>query len=197
MIIHNVEQGSIEWHLLKAGRFTASKFPILFTKKDSKGYQNLINDIAYSRVTGEIIDTYSNDAMRRGIELEPEAIENYEMETLNEVERVGFVELNSWIGCSPDGFVGKDGMVQIKCPLHNTMIEYHMTGEIPENYMIQMQGELYVCGRQWNDYYVYHPKLKSILIRVERKEPYIKEIQEELTLAIDEAESRIKIIGAK
>ena len=189
---YNIEQGTEDWHKLRLGKFTASNFSTLFMKKTTKGYQNLINQIVYERLTNEIPESFSNGWMERGLELEPAAIENYELETFNKVHRVGFVELNSWVGASPDGLVGTDGQVQIKCPKYSTLIEYLLSDKIPNDYYIQMQGELMVTERQWNDFYVYHPNLKPLLIRVHPDLEMFEAINTELIEAISEVQKRIE-----
>lgn len=191
MEIHNVVQGTDDWHKVRSIRFTASNFSKLFAKPDSKTYQNLINEVVFSRLTGELEEGYTNFYMQRGNELEAEAIENYELETFNKVHRVGFISQGEWIGCSPDGLVGKDGMIQVKCPKATTLMDYY-DSQIPNDYYIQIQGELFVAERNWSDFYVYHPKLKAQMIRVERDENKIAEIQTKLAEVIAEAQKRIK-----
>jgi len=189
---YNIEQGTEEWHKIRLGKFTASNFSTLFMKKTTKGYQNLINQIVYERLTNEIPESFSNGWMERGLELEPAAIENYELETFNKVHPVGFVELNPWIGASPDGLIGTDGQVQIKCPKYSTLIEYLLNDKIPNEYYIQMQGELMVTERKWNDFYVYHPNLKPLLIRVHPDLEMFQAINKELIEAISEVQKRIE-----
>ena len=190
-IYPDIIQGSDEWHQLRSTRFTASNFYKLFMKDSTKTYQNAINEVVFTRLTGETEEGYQSDFMKRGIELEPEAIDAYELETFNKVKRVGFIELTEWVGCSPDGLIGEDGMIQVKCPKATTLMDY-IEGEIPEQYMIQIQGELYVSNRKWSDYYVYHPNLKPILYKVEPKKDYQDEIESNLYKAIELAKARIK-----
>jgi len=190
MTIHEVTQGSPEWHELRRTRFTASNFHKMFAKENTKTYQNFINEIVFARLTGEVEEGYTNDFMKRGIELEPEAIEKYELGSFNKVHRVGFVSLSDWVGCSPDGLIGKDGMIQVKAPKATTLMEYYGS-EVPNDYYIQIQGELFVTGRQWSIFYVYHPKLKPYQIGVERDEEMIKQIDEKLGECIKEAKRRI------
>jgi putative phage-type endonuclease len=189
-MIHEVEQGSPEWHELRSTRFTASSFYKMFLKENTKTYQNFINEVVFARLTGEVEEGYTNDFMRRGIEVEPQAIEQYELDSFNKVHRVGFISYSDWIGCSPDGLIGTDGMIQIKCPKATTLMEYY-GGEVPNDYYIQMQGELFVTGRAWSIFYVYHPKLKPYEIKVDRDEEMISQIHEKLSECIKEAKRRI------
>lgn len=192
MIIHNCGQGTDAWLCLKAGKFTASTFSDLFAKETTQAYQGAINDVVYGKLTGEPVESYTNDIMKRGSELEPFAREQYELETFNKVNQVGFIELNEWVGYSPDGLIGEDGLIEIKAPKHSTLIEAHLSQKIPTKYYWQMLGGLYVTGRLWCDYYVYHPKLKPLLIRVERNESDIKLLEEKLNEVIEIAKQRIE-----
>lgn len=192
MIIHDVIQGTDEWHELRRGKFTASTFSDLFMAKSTKGYNNLISQVVFERLTGESPESFENDWMARGKELEGEAREQYELETFNKVEPVGFVEMSEWVGCSPDGFVGTEGLVQIKCPKYSTLIDYLLSGSVPKDYMIQMQGEMWVTGRKWCDFFVYHPKLKPMLKRVTPDEKILEQLKEEVNKAVVEAQTRIK-----
>lgn len=194
MKIHNVIQGSVEWHEYRRGKFTASNFDKLFMKKTTQGYNDLINTIVYERISGEIPESYENEWMRRGKELESEARESYERDTFSKVKQIGFVEFDDWIGCSPDGLVGEEGLLEIKCPKYNTFINYILFGKAKDEYIYQIQGELFVTNRKWSDLFIYHPKLNPLAIRIERDEKIIQEIQKELIVAIEIVKERIKYI---
>ncbi len=193
-IHHDIIQNTPEWLAVRAGKFTASMFADLFAKESTKTYQNAINKVVYERLTGESPESFSNEWTERGHELEPVAIEAYELLTFNKVTRVGFIEYNEWIGCSPDGLIGEKGMFQAKCPKFSTLIDYYITDKIPADYYTQMQGELFVSGREFNEFYVFHPKLKPILKRVNRDEKHILEIRAKLETAIELVNERITII---
>ncbi len=198
MIIHTeVKQGSPEWDALRRGRFTCSTFGDLFMKETTKGYQEIINKVVFERISGESPESYSNQFMERGKELEPIARQAYELETFNKVQEVGFIEYDEYIGGSPDGMIGDNGILEIKCPKWNTLVGYILEDAIPKDYMYQMQGNLFVSGRDYCDFYVFHPKFKTILRRVDRDEKMIKDIQNRLTIAVEEVKARIiKIQGA-
>jgi len=193
-VYSDIIQGTDEWNAIRAGKFTASIFSDLLMKETTKGYQDAINKVVFERITGESPESFSNNWMQRGTELEPIAIEQYELSTFNKVKRVGFIEISEWVGCSPDGLIEEPGMLQVKCPKYSTLISYHLDGKVPSDYYTQIQGELYVSGRQWSDFYVYHPKLKPLLKRIHRDEKHIAEIKSALDKAIELAEKRIKQI---
>lgn len=187
----DIQQNTPEWLAIRMGKFTSSMFADLFMAKSTAGYKNAINRVVFERLTGEVPESFSNKATDRGHELEPIAREDYELRTFRKVKEVGFVEMNEWIGTSPDGLIGENGSVQIKCPFGGTLIDYYLKDEIPSEYMYQMQGELLVTEREWVDYYCYHPKLKPILKRVSRDEVMIANIKAKLEESINEAEKRI------
>lgn len=192
MIIHNFEQHSPEWHEVRRGKFTCSTLSDLFMGEKTKGYNDAINKVVFERLTGEIPESFQNDWMRRGSELEPFARQKYEMETFNDVEQVGFIEYNEWFGFSPDGLIGDAGLLEIKCPKFSTLIDFALTKKITKEYMYQMQGGMLASKRQWCDYYVYHPKLTPILVKVYPDPLIISQIQTVLDEAIKEVKTRLE-----
>ncbi len=184
MIFHDIQQNSPEWDALRLGKFTASTFKDLFMKETTQGHQDAIHKVVYERLTGESPESYQSDYMKRGHEIEPLAREYYELTTFSKVHNGGFFELDEWVGASPDGLVDDDGQLEIKCPKYTTLINYLLENKLPNIYDWQVQGQLYVTGRQWCDFVAYHPKLKPLILRVERDEAKIKLLQEKLTESI-------------
>jgi hypothetical protein len=172
MIHHEIDQNSEEWDALRLGKFTASTFADLFMKKETAGYKKAIIKVAFERVTGECEESYSNKWMQRGHEKEPFAVENYELLTFNTCEPAGFYEYDEFTGASPDRkIVGLNGGCEFKCPSFQVYNEYLETGKIPKDYYWQIVGQLLCTGWDFIDYMPYSsPKLKQILIRVERAE---------------------------
>ncbi|MFH1525607.1 MAG: lambda exonuclease family protein [Bacteroidota bacterium] len=197
MKVHNFEQGTPEWQQVRCGKFTASNFAKLFMAASTKGYQDYINNVVFERLTGKQAEAYTNEWMLRGSELEAEARISYESRTFNIVEQVGFVEYSEWIGASPDGLIDADGLIEIKCPKHTTVIEYLLSDKIPKDYYWQMQGQMMVTDRKWCDYFIYHPDLEPIIKRVKREPKDIVLLIAELDKAIIETQNRIRTIGAK
>ncbi len=188
MIIIDHPQGSEEWRTARCGHFTASKATELLMKPSTAGYQNLISQIAYERMTGEPVESYKNEWMEYGNEHEDEASEAYELLTYNKAHKIGFIEENSWIGASLDRTVGEKGGVEIKCVKWNTQIEYLLDQKVPTKYFNQIQFQLLVSRREWIDWFSWHPKLNPVKITVERDETKIKEIRESIFKAIKEVE---------
>ena len=166
MIIHNVTQGTPEWHAARLGKFTASKFGDLMMAKTTAGYEKAILRVVYERLTGEAPDDFKSAYMERGNELEADGLELYSDRIFQTVDRVGFVERDEWSGCSPDGLVGSEGMVQVKCPAFHTMVKYLLKKEVPGDYYWQIQGEMLITGRSWSDFMAYHPKLEPVIVRM-------------------------------
>lgn len=186
-MIHTFEQHTEEWYKVRMGKFTASSFKDLFSKPNTITYEKAIYRPVFERLTDESPESFSNEWMQRGNELEESARLQYEFESGNSVEQVGFVDLNEWVGCSPDGLIGDDGLLEIKCPAYNTHMNYLLSGKLPSTYKWQVHGQLWVTGRQWCDFFSYYPKLKPFVIRVERDEKLINELEETVESAIEKA----------
>ena len=191
-IYEDLEQGTEEWQLVRLGKFTGSKANDLLMKPSLKGYQNLIYMLAYERLTGEPTESYVSEWMQYGTDTEPEARESYMFETGNEVQQVGFIELDENTGCSPDGLVNNDGMLEIKCVKWNVQMDYLISQKIPTNYYLQMQFNLFVSNRQWCDFYSYHPKLKAFNKRVFQDLEKFREFEERIKQGILDVENLVE-----
>lgn len=175
MQIINVEQGTDEWLRARLGVPTASCYSKLITTQSKRSTQaeSYINELIGQRITGEIPETFKSEAMERGNELEPQARAYYELMTDNEVEEVGLIINDIGAGCSPDGLIGEDGGLEIKCPKLSTHIGYLRAGKLPSKYMQQVQGCMYITNRDWWDFMSFHPDVESMIIRVYRDEEFI------------------------
>lgn len=181
MIIHNVEQGTDEWHNLRKGIATASNFSKIITSagKESLTLDKYVFELATDSLLTKIEVGYSNANMQRGNELEPLARQAYQEETFNIVEQCGFITSDCGnFGYSPDGLVGDDGLIEIKCPLAKTHFGYILDNKCPSDYYAQVQGGLFITGRKWCDFISYHPDFKQSLfiLRVERDEEFIAKL---------------------
>ena len=182
-----MEQGSREWLELRAGKLTGSRFRDLMavTKTGpSASRANLIVQVALERLTGQPEETYQNDAMRRGTELEPLARGAYEAATGELVEQTAFVVHAAlpFVGVSPDGLLGADGLLEIKCPASQAKhLESLRNGAHAREYAWQIQGQLWVTGRQWCDAVSFDPRfpagLQLAITRVARDEIAIKKLE--------------------
>ncbi len=195
-IYDDIVQGSDEWVNVKLGKISASHFSEVLNK--GSGRKTYMYRLLGERLSGESYEAYSNKTMERGIEVESEARVHYEA-LYGPVQQVGFIEQNDFVGCSPDGLVGDDGMIEIKCPFPSTHARYIIENKLPATYKSQVQGQLMVTERQWCDFVSFDPRVKSHpfwCIRVYRDEDYIKELAVQTIIFTNELKKLIdKVIG--
>ena len=198
-----IEQGTPEWHQLRLGKVTASRVAdILATTRTgpSASRQNYLIELALQRSTGNIEPSYTNAAMEWGTQTEPQARAAYEVETGNFVDQVAFIDhpTIAWFGCSPDGLVGDDGLIEIKCPNSATHWEYFKAKKPPQKYVIQMQTQLAVTGRKWCDFVSFDPRMPErsqlLIVRIERDEAYIAELEEKVKQFLSEVEVEVNLM---
>ena len=132
--------------------------------------------------------------MQWGIDHEDEARNAYMARTGFLVDLSGFMYRNFLrVGCSPDGLIDQDGMLEIKCPTSTTHVEYLEAKNLPSKYRAQVQGQLWVSGRQWCDFVSFDPRmpgnLQLLIVRVQRDEDYIKTLKTEVTKFMEEVET--------
>jgi predicted phage-related endonuclease len=134
--------------------------------------------------------------MEWGTQTEPEARAAYSAKTGELVEEVGFIDHPTieGAGASPDGIVG-EGLVEIKCPQTNTMLEWILTRTIPARYLAQMQFQMAVTGAKFCDFAAYDPRLPEhlqlLIIRVERDDTRIAEIEAEISMFLGELDDKV------
>lgn len=181
MIISEHEQGSELWHKDRAGIPTASEFGKIITpggvaSKSADTYMNTL--LAEWYLNKPVDNDFQSDWMKRGNDIEDEARITYVFRTDRVSVPVGFCfrDEQKLVGCSPDGLVGEDGLNEFKCPKANTMISYILSNKLPDKYKPQVQGQLWVTGRDWCDFMAYHPDMRSVLIRVNRDDQYIRKM---------------------
>ena len=184
MITVDCVQGTPEWFAARCGIPSASNFDKIVTSAGapSKQAEKYMYQLAAERVTGRTEESYSNAAMERGKETEAEARALYEMLRDVKVEQVGvcYPDEKKLCAASPDGLVAKDGLIEIKCPLIYTHVQYLLDGVLPTDYFQQTQGQLYVTGRKWVDFISYYPVIKPFIIRCVRDEKFIKALAVEI-----------------
>jgi hypothetical protein len=184
MKIHNVKQGSGEWLSLRRGMVTASEAHEIVTPKfkarTGEGVQNYLYQKIDEKVLGFVEEGGSSFPMQNGSILEHECIPWLMFELDMTVERVGFITNDEeTAGYSPDGLVGRDGLVEIKCPTIPIHTKYLLEGVAPAQYLPQMHFGMFVTGRAWCTFVSYSRQLPKLIVRVER--------DEEIQLAIAEA----------
>lgn len=183
-IIDDIEQGTPQWYELRRGLPTASRFSTLMAKTDKRaGRQTYLYQLAGERITGELTESYSNDAMEAGKTDEPELRGHYAFKRACEPRLVAFVR-NGKAGCSPDALIGDDGVLEIKRTSPHLLIPMLLEPtKFPPRHYAQCQGALLVTGRAWCDLLVGHPKMPNkLIIRTERDAAYIEELKNEIDL---------------
>lgn len=178
--IINVEQGTAEWYAARLGIPTASEFQTLLAKGRGGGVSvgriTYMRKLAGERLTGEPMESYTNEHMERGKAMEGEARDLYAMVANVEPTQVGFLRRGD-VGASPDSLIGDDGLLEIKTKLPHLQIAVLEEGVVPNEHMAQLQGQLWVSGRRWVDFVSYWPGLPPFIKRVERDEALIATIK--------------------
>lgn len=173
------EQGTPEWFAARLGIPTASCFDDVMANgkggAPSKTRTTYMYKLAGERITGDPMDNYTSAHMERGKVMEDEARALYAFMTGNDPARVGFIR-NGAVGCSPDSLVGDDGLLEIKTKLAHLQIDALLSGSLPAEHVKQVQGQLWVSGRKWCDFFSYWPKMPALLVRVQRDEEMIQSI---------------------
>jgi putative phage-type endonuclease len=200
IVFDHVEQGTDEWHEIRRGVITASRFKDVMSKgrgdAPSKTRQSYMLELAAESVTGEVEHFEPNKYMKWGTEKEPEAKSMYELITDNEVAEVAFIKHDTLnCGVSPDGLINADGGLEIKCPKTTTQIETFLSGKMPSQHKAQVQGCMWVTEREWWDFVSFDPRIVGessfFTVRVERDEDYIANLAEQISLFDSELQSLI------
>lgn len=197
----NVEQGTPEWKAARLGHVTASGMANVMAKGKDKSeavtrYKYKVQIVA-ERMTGVVAESYSNAAMEWGVEQEGFAVMAYESMRDVLVDKTGFWLHPSikWLGVSPDRLVGDDGLIEVKCPNTTTHLGYLFDNRVPPDYYKQIQCQLWVTGRSWCDFVSFDPRLprrnQLLVVRTERDEKLIGEMQVEVEKFLGEVESLI------
>ena len=202
MKIINAEQRSPEWFAARCGIATASNFAkVLSTIKsgESAERRNYRIKLALERITRTVEEGYQNEAMRTGIEREPQARIAYEAITGHMADEVGFClhdELEC--GASPDGLIDEHGGLEIKCPTPGKHFEYLRASGEPPEYTAQIQGCMWVTGRKWWDFVSYCPDFPDnaslIVRRVHRDDEYISTLANKVAVFMDEVRADVETI---
>ena len=193
MRILTMAQGSNDWHQAKLGLPSASKAGVLITptgkQTANQTRRTYALNLAIERITKRPTFTPKMFSMERGRELEPQARIWYYLETKRSVQEVGFVLADGeQFGCSPDGLVGDDGAIEIKCPGLPHFASIVMSGEIDHAWMIQCQFTLLVTGRKWIDFVLYTDvePFTGWIKRIERDEAVISTLRTSVAALVDE-----------
>jgi putative phage-type endonuclease len=199
-------QGSDQWKAIRLGKVTASRVADVVARTKS-GYgasrANYAAQIIAERLTGHPIESsFTTPAMQHGVDTEPEARNAYQFYHGVTVYQVAFVQHPTIadVGCSPDGLVGDDGLVEIKCPNTATHLETLLGQTVPGKYETQIQFQMACTGRQWCDFISYDPRMpeqmRMFVRRVYRDDQRIAELETEVVAFLKEIKSRIEQLEA-
>jgi hypothetical protein len=194
--IFNCEQGSPEWFEARRGVPTASNFAALLAKGEGKTRRTYLLKLAGEAITGECAESYSNAHMERGHVMEADARNLYAFDHDVEPAPVGFMKRGR-AGASPDSLVGASGMLEIKSKLPHLQLDVLDKGKLPSEHVAQVQGQMWIAGRDWCDFVSYWPRLPLFCVRVERDEKYIATLAQAVADFVGELDLYIERYGVK
>lgn len=195
-----MEQRSDEWYKARLGKVTASRVADVLSKAKSgvsASRANYLTELVVERLTNQPTEFFTNEAMEWGTDTEPQARMAYESEKKVLVDEVGFIDHPTIanFGCSPDGMVEEEGLIEIKCPNSKSHIATILSGKAPTKYIPQMMTQMAVTGRKWCDFVSFDPRvpeeLQLFVIRVERDEEYISNLEKEVSIFLEEVSETV------
>lgn len=199
-----MEQGSPEWLALRVGKITGSRFKAVMALHKRTGLPNMPRRVLVKTLRDELRTGFpepfiTNEYMEHGTRCEPLALEAYKFMTGAHVAHAAFLPHPTlpYIGFSPDGLVGDGGMLEIKCPAlearHTRTVE---SQKCPDDYYPQVQGGMWVTGRQWCDFISYYPSISVEIVRVQRDDTFISRLADECAAVWQEVQSNQEVIAA-
>lgn len=197
LIVYDCEQGTPEWFAARLGIPTASEFSTVLAKGRGGGEsvtrRKYLLTLAAQRLTGEVVQTWAgNEHTERGHAMEDDARRLYAFQNDADPQLVGFMRRGE-AGASPDSLVGANGLIEIKSKLPHLHLDVIERDRLPPEHVAQVQGQLWISGRDWCDFVSYWPKLPIFIKRVERDEEYIKALAQ----AVADFNGEVEAIVAK
>ena len=195
---YDIVQRTPEWIEIKRGKMSASNAETIIA--NGKGLETYIYNLMAEYYSSAEKENYINADMQRGIDLEPEAKIEFQFYTGLDIKEVGCVELNEYILASPDGLIGDDGLIEIKCPNDSIYFKLLLSNNIKPEYIAQMQMQMYVTDRQYCYFVSYNPNFeKSLYIKkINRDEEMIDKLKKGLergTELIKEIKENFRKVG--
>ena len=197
-------QGSEEWLQARVGKVTASRVHDIIATTRSGGFtsgrKNYMADLVIERLTGQPAPSYQSAAMQYGINMEPSARFAYALATGAEITEMGFIQhpTIAMAGCSPDGLVGDDGLVEIKCPNTATMIEVLLGGKTDPAYASQCHFQMSCTGRQWCDLVTFDNRLpegmQMHIFRIHRDDKIIAKLDLEVEQFLIDLDATVDLL---
>ena len=201
-----LEQGTDAWRQARCGSLGASSVADALARIKSgwgASRANVMARLVVERLTGIPQDTYTNAAMQHGVDTEPEARAAYQFEVGVLVKQVGLIKHQTIAGthASPDGLIGDDGLLEVKCPSTATHLERLLGDPIPAKYFTQMQWQMACTGRQWCDYVSFDPRvpenMRLHIERVRRHNAHIAETETQVREFLSELEAKLAALTSR
>jgi predicted phage-related endonuclease len=213
MILETADQRTDDWYAARIGKATASRFKdAIATKKQTEKQKkdnlpgdpmqaqlDYLTELVVERLTQQPVQRYATAAMQWGTEQEPAARAAYERITGTSVEETGFVAHDTLLaGCSPDGLVDWDGLVEIKCPWNTANHIETLLNGMPDEHIPQVQGQMWITGRQWCDFVSYDPRMPAELQlhvqRINRDPTYVADLERRVTEFLAEVGAQVEAL---
>jgi len=196
-----IEQRTEQWYADRLGHATGSRASDILAGKDTQARRGYLTQIVTERLTNRQQDGYINADMQRGIDIEPVARAAYQA-SRELVDEVGFVRHPTiqWFGASPDGLVGDDGLIELKCPRSTTHLDYWQSGKPPAKYVPQMLAQLSCTRRKWVDFVSFDDRfpehLQLYVARFQPTEEIIEQFEQKVIEFLKEAETLMEKMNA-
>ena len=213
MILETATQRTEDWYAARIGKATASRFKdAIATKKQTEKQKkdnlpgdpmqaqlDYLTELVVERLTQQPVQRYATAAMQWGTEQEPAARAAYERVTGISVEETGFICHDTLLaGCSPDGLVDWDGLIEIKCPWNTANHIETLLNGMPDDHRAQVQGQMWITGRQWCDFVSYDPRMPAELQlhvqRINRDPAYVADLERRVTEFLAEVGAQVEAL---
>jgi putative phage-type endonuclease len=203
MILETADQRTDDWYAARCGKATASRFKDVMARlkngNPAADRQRYLTELVVERLTNQPVPSYENAAMRWGTEQEAAARAAYEQRTGVAVEETGFVTHDVLMaGCSPDGLVDWDGLIEIKCPFNTGVHIDTLLNGMPAEHTAQVQGQMWITGRQWCDFVSYDPRMPAELQlhiqRITRDPAYVADLERQVTEFLNEVAQQVEAL---
>lgn len=203
MILETATQRDDDWYAARCGKATASRFKGVMARLENGApaadRQRYLTELVVERLTGQPVPAYENAAMRWGTEQEAAARAAYEQRTGVAVEETGFVAHDVLTaGCSPDGLVDWDGLIEIKCPFNSAVHINTLLNGMPAEHTAQVQGQMWITGRQWCDFVSFDPRMPESLQlhvqRINRDPAFIADLERQVTEFLNEVGAQVEAL---
>jgi len=202
MILETDTQRDAAWYAARCGKATASRFKdaiaALKSGAPAQAQRDYVTELVVERLTGQRVQKYVTAAMQWG-DHEPEARAAYERITGRIVEETGFVAHDTLMaGCSPDGLIDWDGLIEIKCPWNSAVHIETLLHGMPADHIPQVQGQLWITGREWCDFVSYDPRMPAELQlhvqRIQRDPSFIADLEAKVTSFLQQVGNQVEAL---